>query len=86
MANRHSIEAAYCFFHQKWRIYERSTLDWQRDDIELAIAQYADSMDAELYEALAEGRQQFLKEHATFAADLPQALWRLETMMNAQEA
>lgn len=81
MASRHSIEAAYCFFHQKWRVYSGSALDWQRDDIEAAIADYADSMDADLYELLAQGRRGFLKEHTTFAADLPEALGRLEALM-----
>lgn len=81
MPNRHSIEAAYCFFHQKWRIYQRSTLDWQRDDIETAIAGYADSMDRPLYALLAQGRAEYLKDHTRFSSDLPDAVGRLEGML-----
>lgn len=39
-----SIESAYCFFHQKLRVYEYSTSPTQRDDIEYAISQYVDGM------------------------------------------
>ena len=37
-----SVEQAFCFFHQKWRVYEHSTMDWQKDDIEYAISQYVE--------------------------------------------
>ena len=52
-----SIETAYSFLHQKRRstsgrllptgrknVYIHSTLDWQKDDIELAIGSYVDDM------------------------------------------
>ncbi len=39
-----SIETAYCFLHQKRNVYIHSSLDWQKDDIEYAIASYAESM------------------------------------------
>ena len=44
MITKDSIETAYSFLHQKQRIYVHSTLDWQKDDIEIAIASYADEM------------------------------------------
>ena len=37
MITKDSIETAYSFLHQKQRIYVHSTLDWQKDDIEIAI-------------------------------------------------
>ena len=39
-----SVESAYCFFHQKLRVYEYSTSPTQRDDIEYAISQYVDGI------------------------------------------
>ena len=44
MITKDSIETAYSFLHQKQRIYIHSTLDWQKDDIELAISDYANDM------------------------------------------
>lgn len=44
MITKDSIETAYSFLHQKQRIYAHSTLDWQKDDIELAISDYANDM------------------------------------------
>ena len=44
-----SVEQAFCFFHQKWRVYEHSTMDWQKDDIEYAISQYVEEMNTALY-------------------------------------
>jgi len=48
MITKDSIETAYSFLHQKQRIYVHSTLDWQKDDIEIAIASYADEMSQEV--------------------------------------
>ena len=45
MITKDSIETAYSFLHQKQRIYVHSTLDWQKDDIELAISDYANLRD-----------------------------------------
>ena len=45
MITKDSIETAYSFLHQKQRIYVHSTLDWQKDDIELAISDYANLPD-----------------------------------------
>ena len=44
MITKDSIETAYSFLHQKRNVYIQSTLDWQKDDIELAIGSYVDDM------------------------------------------
>lgn len=59
MITRAGIETAYCFLHQKERVYAHSTMDWQRDDIEYAISSFADDMNPELYSLLADGRTDF---------------------------
>ncbi|MBO5550135.1 MAG: hypothetical protein J5954_11040 [Prevotella sp.] len=48
MITKDSIETAYSFLHQKRNVYIHSTLDWQKDDIELAISSYVDNMSQEL--------------------------------------
>jgi len=80
MISKSSIETAYCFFHQKARIYTYSTLDWQQDDIEYAIASYVDEMDPELYALLSHGRQDFLRDHGRFLQDINQAVAELEKL------
>ncbi len=80
MISKDSIESAYSFFHQKLRVYQHSTLPWQRDDIEYAIAQYVEGMSPDLYRALAQGRDGYLCGHGRFAADLADAVERLEAM------
>ena len=50
MTHRDSIEPACSFLHQKRNVYIHSTLEWQRDDIEYAIACYADEMSPELFQ------------------------------------
>lgn len=81
MIPHYSIEAAYSFFHQKWNVYRRSTMEWQRDDIEYAIASYVETMNKDLYENLSGGNADFLKNHATFAEDMRQSVERLEAML-----
>lgn len=81
MTSRHSIETAYSFLHQKRNVYIHSTLDWQKDDIEYAIAQYADDMDGELLEALSDGKTDFLRDHRRFEQDITRAVERLEEML-----
>ena len=81
MITRDSIETAYSFLHQKRNIYIHSTLDWQRDDIELAIGSYVDDMSLELYEAISDGRADFLRDHKRFTKDITQAVERLENML-----
>ena len=81
MITRDAIETAYSFLHQKRNIYIHSTLDWQKDDIEYAIASYADDMNVELYDALSEGIIHFLRDHRRIQKDITQALERLEEML-----
>ena len=81
MYNKDSIESAYCFIHQKWRVYKFSTMDWQKDDIEYAIAQYVEGMDRKIYEQIAQGKADFLTDHNTFADDMQAAEERLERLM-----
>ena len=78
MISKDSIETAYSFLHQKRNVYIHSTLDWQKDDIELAIGSYVDDMSQELYEAISDGRADFLRDHKQFGDDITQAVERLE--------
>lgn len=75
------IESAYCFIHQKLRVYEFSTNPTQRDDIEYAISQYVDGMNPQLYLLLADGRDGFLLDHVSFEQDMRKAQEQLEKMM-----
>jgi len=81
MITRDSIETAYSFLHQKQRVYIHSTIDWQKDDIELAIGSYVDDMSQELYEAISNGKTDFLKDHKRFGDDISLAIERLERML-----
>ena len=81
MITKDAIESAFCFFHQKQRIYQYSTLDWQKDDIEYAIGDYVDNMNKELYSLLSKGKPHFLHSHSTFAEELFEAVETLEGMM-----
>lgn len=79
--SKDSIEAAYCFFHQKWQVYRFSGSPQQKDEIEYAISLYVDAMSAELYSLLAAGQPDFLLSHASFAADMASAVGKLEDLM-----
>ena len=81
MMTKDSIETAYSFLHQKQRIYVHSTLDWQKDDIEMAIASYADEMSRDLYDAISGGRTDFLRDHKHFLEDITKAVEMLEEML-----
>ena len=81
MITKDSIETAYSFLQQKQRIYVHSTLDWQKDDIEIAIASYADEMSQELFEAISCDRADFLRDHKRFQEDITKAVERLEKML-----
>lgn len=81
MISRDSIEAAYCFLHQKYRVYEFSTSETQRDDIEFAIASYVDGMNKALYLELAKDRKEFLLNHVSFAKDMGEAIKALEAKL-----
>jgi hypothetical protein len=76
-----SIETAYSFLHQKQRVYVYSTLNWQKDDIEIAIASYVDDMSKELYDTISGGRADFLRDHKQFQEDITLAVEKLEKML-----
>ncbi|MBQ7180240.1 MAG: hypothetical protein IJR87_02990 [Bacteroidaceae bacterium] len=81
MISRDSIETAYSLLHQKRNVYIHSRLDWQRDDIELAIASFVDDMSPELYAPLSAGRSDFLRDHNRFPEDIDRAVEQLEGML-----
>lgn len=81
MITKDGIETAYSFLHQKRNVYIRSALAWQRDDIEQAVASFAEGMSRELYSNISGGRSDFLKDHQRFEADITTAVERLEALM-----
>lgn len=81
MITKDSIETAYSFLHQKQRVYVYSTLNWQKDDIEIAIASYVDDMSKELYDTISGGRADFLRDHKQFHEDITLAVEKLEKML-----
>ena len=81
MITKDSIETAYSFLHQKRNVYIYSSLDWQKDDIDYAIASSTDDMSRELYDASSGGRADFLRDHKRFSEDITQAVERLEEML-----
>ena len=82
MITKDSIETAYSFLHQKRNVYIHSAIDWQKDDIELAIGSYVDDMSTELYEAISDGRADFLRDHRRFGEDITLAVCTLEKMLS----
>ncbi|MBQ7381542.1 MAG: hypothetical protein IJV61_00725 [Paludibacteraceae bacterium] len=81
MIAKEAIEIAYSFLHQKRNVYIHSTLDWQKDDIEYAIASYVDEMSEELLHLISGGKADFLKEHTRFEEDITSAVNTLERML-----
>ena len=81
MITRDSIETAYSFLHQKRNVYIHSSLDWQKDDIEYAISSFVDDMSQELYENIADGRTDFLRDHRRFQEDITFAVEKLEELV-----
>ena len=81
MITRDSIETAYSFLHQKRQVYIHSQLDWQKDDIEYAIASYVDEMSQELLDVISGGRADFLRDHKRFKEDITKAVKILENMI-----
>ena len=81
MITKDSIETTYSFLHQKRNVYIHSSLDWQKDDIEYAIASFVDDISQELYEAISDGRADFLRDHKRFGEDITLAVERLENML-----
>lgn len=82
MITKDSIETAYSFLHQKRNVYIHSTIDWQKDDIEVAISNYVDEMSKDLYIAISDGRTDFLRDHKRFGKDITIAVEKLESMLN----
>lgn len=80
MISKDSIETAYCFFHQKERVYAHSTMEWQKDDIEYAISSYVDNMDKDLYNEISDGSNDFLRNHESFHKDINTAIEKLEKL------
>jgi len=80
---RDSVETAFSFFHQKHRIYVQSSLDWQKDDIECAVGDYADQMNRCLLMLLSSGRPDFLHTHNRFLEDVTHSLATLSQMMES---
>lgn len=78
--DKNTIDIAYCFLHQKLQVYMHSGMDWQRDDIEMAIADYVQQMNSELYNKLSGGTTDFLLTHSRFESDLRHAIRQLEQM------
>ena len=81
MITKDSIETAYSFLHQKLNVYIHSSLDWQKEDIEYAIASYIDDMNWNLYDSISGGIPDFLRDHKRFQEDITQAVERLEKML-----
>ena len=81
MITKDSIETAYSFLHQKRNVYIHSSLDWQKNDIELAIGSYVDDMSQELYEAISDNRVDFLRDHKRFGEDITLAVDKLEKLL-----
>ena len=81
MVTKDSIETAYSFLHQKRNVYVHSTMEWQRDDIEYAIASFVDEMSGELLEIISQGRNDFLKDHRKFGDDITVAVQQLEQLL-----
>ena len=84
MITKDSIETAYSFLHQKRNVYIHSSLDWQRDDIEIAIASYADEMSQELLDVISDGRADFLRDHKRFKEDITKAVLSLESVLEGR--
>lgn len=81
MPTKDGIEAAYCFLHQKRQVYIHSHDTRQREDIEYAVESYIDSISPALYALIAQGNPHFLRDYAHFAAQLDEAILRLEHEM-----
>jgi len=79
--DRNTVEQAYAFFHQKYRVYEFSTSETEKDNIEYAISSYAEGMSKPLYDYLANGREGFLYEHKYFAKDIQAAIESMEGLL-----
>lgn len=79
--SKESLETTYCFIHQKQRVYQYSTMDWQKDDIEYAIDSFVSDIDSQLYDFIAKGKPDFLRDHNRFGEDMIQAVDILEKLL-----
>lgn len=79
---RSSINIAYAFLHQKRQVYLHSTVNRQRDDIEVAVADYINQINPQLYKWLAGGRTDFLQNHECFLDDINQAVAQLDAVIS----
>ena len=84
MTKTNDNERQYRDSHQKQRIYVHSTLDWQKDDIEIAIASFADEMNQELLDVISGGRADFLRDHKRFKEDITKAVLSLESVLEGR--
>lgn len=66
MITRHSIETAHAFLHQKSRVYQFSTMEKQKEEIEYAVGCYAEEMNKELYMKMSKGRRRLFAESCFF--------------------
>lgn len=82
MISKHCIEEAYCFLHQKQRVYQFSTDTRQREDIEYAVEQFVDGMPPSLYAAINGGDTHYLRDYTVFAAQLEDAVDKLESLLD----
>jgi len=82
--DRNAVEQAYAFFHQKYRVYEFSSSEMEKDNIEYAISSYAEGMSRELYDFLSQGREGFLYEHVSFAEDIRSAISVMEDILSGR--
>ena len=80
MITKDAIETAYSFLHQKRNVYIHSSMEWQKDDIEYAIASYVGDMNPELYATLSGGNNDFLRNHQYFRQDITKAVEQLEQL------
>ncbi len=55
-----------------------SSMEWQRDDIEMAVGDYVQQMNHSLYTYISNGLPEFLLTHSRFEHDLQQAVKLLE--------
>lgn len=81
MITRDSVETAYSFLHQKRNVYVHSSIGWQRDEIEYAIASYVDDMSRELYDEISMGEGRFPEGPREISGGYTSAVERLEEML-----
>ena len=84
MITKNSIETAYSFLHQKRNVYIHSSLEWQKDDIEFAIASFVDDMNQDLLDTISDGSPDFLKDHNRFREDITIAVLSLESVLEGR--